>query len=205
MATLKERIVVLLKETPGLTDRQITDNLLGRDKPQQSVNIACRGLEAIGVLMRQQKSDGKKGNFLTGQNPIPLFSESKSTRISKEGLSEDEIKKVLDEYLKSQGWETRIAWGKSQGIDIEAKRNSERWVIEVKGPGSLQPMRVNYFIGILGELLQRMDDQNAKYSIALPDMPQFRGLWERLPRLAKQRTKITAIFVDHSGNIVEEL
>jgi hypothetical protein len=31
-----------------------------------------------------------------------------------------------------------------------------------------------------GELLQRMDDSNAKYNIALPELPQFRNLWLKL-------------------------
>jgi hypothetical protein len=60
-------------------------------------------------------------------------------------------------------------------------------------------MRINYFLSILGELLQRMDDPEAEYSIALPDMKQFRGLWQRLPKLAKSRTKISALFISQSG------
>ena len=73
----------------------------------------------------------------------------------------------------------------------------------MKGGGSLDPMRVNYFLAVLGEALQRMDDPAARYSIALPDMKQFRGLWSRLPALAKTRTQITALFVAPSGDVVE--
>jgi hypothetical protein len=65
-------------------------------------------------------------------------------------------------------------------------------------------MRVNYFIAILGELLQRMKDPNAKYSIALPNMEQFVRLWSKLPSLAKERTKISCLFVDVNGKIVEK-
>lgn len=64
-------------------------------------------------------------------------------------------------------------------------------------------MRVNYFLGVLGELLQRMSDPEAKYSIALPDLPQFRRLWDRLPAQAKGRTGISALFVNDSGRIEE--
>jgi hypothetical protein len=64
-------------------------------------------------------------------------------------------------------------------------------------------MRVNYFLAILGELLQRMDDEATKYSIALPDLPQFRGLWDGLPTLAKTRTGITALFVSQDGSVIE--
>ncbi len=66
-------------------------------------------------------------------------------------------------------------------------------------------MRVNYFLSILGELLQRMDDPDARYSIALPDMQQFRRLWQRLPQLAKARTTISALFVSPSGKVEEVL
>ncbi len=62
-------------------------------------------------------------------------------------------------------------------------------------------MRVNYFIAMLGEVLQRMSLPNARYSIALPDMVQFRRLWERLPALARQRTSITALFVSADGSV----
>jgi hypothetical protein len=67
--------------------------------------------------------------------------------------------------------------------------------------GSLDAMRVNYFLGVLGETLQRMDDPKASYSIALPDRKQFRNLWNRLPVLAKQRTQITALFVSDGGQV----
>lgn len=64
-------------------------------------------------------------------------------------------------------------------------------------------MRVNYFLAKLGETLQRMSDPNAKYSIALPDMPQYRNLWNRLPRLAKERTGISVLFVNEKKEIEE--
>jgi len=44
---------------------------------------------------------------------------------------------------------------------------------------------------------------HGRYSIALPDLPQFRGLWSRLPSLAKSRTQITALFVKASGEVDE--
>jgi hypothetical protein len=62
-------------------------------------------------------------------------------------------------------------------------------------------MRVNYFLAVLGEIQQRMDDGEARYSIAFPDMAQYRGLWERLPPLAKARTKVTALFVSANKQV----
>jgi len=116
-------------------------------------------------------------------------------------LSEDSVKRHLQAWLESQGWRVTVVWGKGRGIDIEAFKQDQRWIIEAKGSGSRDPMRVNYFLCMLGETLQRMNDPRARYSIALPDHRQFRNLWARLPELAKSRTEITILFVDASGNV----
>lgn len=202
--TLAERIVELLKQEPGLSDRQITDRLFGIGQPQQPVNILCRNLEKRGILLRQRNGGNPIGNFLTGQEiNIPKNKTEKSKDIHEDHLSEDDIKGVLEKWLIAKGWTVKVAWGHVHGIDVEAIKGSSRWIIEAKGQGSLNPMRVNYFLSILGETLQRMEDPNAKYSIALPDIQQFRNLWGRLPFLAKSRTGITAIFVDKNGNVYE--
>ncbi|HEY3719078.1 MAG TPA: hypothetical protein VGL41_02950 [Roseiarcus sp.] len=116
-------------------------------------------------------------------------------------FSEDQLKAILARWLEAQGWVVEVAWGKTRGIDLHAQRRTERWIIEAKGGGSLDPMRVNYFLGVLGETLQRMDDPKTVYSIALPNVKQFRNLWNRLPLLAKQRTGITALFVSADGQV----
>ncbi|AKU26909.1 MarR family transcriptional regulator [Geobacillus thermoleovorans] len=204
--TLTDRIITLLTEKDGLTDREITDILLGKNNPQQSVNQACRNLANRGLLRRVVRKDGLIGNFLTDDGLVvnsAQGNDSKITENTDSKLKEDYIKEVLQAYLHSEGWETQIAWGKTPGIDINAIRGNERWIIEVKGLGTSNPMNVNYFLGVLAETLQRMEDPNAKYSIALPDVKQFRNLWDRLPLLAKKRTGITALFIDEQGNVSE--
>ncbi|MFH1445849.1 MAG: MarR family transcriptional regulator [Chloroflexota bacterium] len=203
MATLRERIVIYLQNYPGSTDREITDALNGHSAPQQPVNQTCHKLENTGILIRRKRPDGLIGNYLTSN--ASTFAISQKPLVNQKAvddhLTEGNVKKTLEKWLVNQGWQVQVAWGHSHGIDIDAKRGMQRWVIEVKGGGSLQPMRVNYFLGVLGEVLQRMDDPDASYSIAFPDMQQFRNLWDRLPSLAKKRTQITALFVDGEGNI----
>lgn len=202
MPTLSNRIIELLRRQSGVSDREITDALVGTGAPQQPVNQACRHLETRGIILRRNRSDGRIGNYLADRDiTLEVPAARELTREHDDNLSEDALKQVLRHFLARDGWETTVAWGKSHGIDIEARRGAERWIIEVKGPGSRSAMRVNYFIGILGEILQRMDDPNARYSIALPDLPQFRRLWQRLPALAKSRAAITALFVDADGNV----
>lgn len=94
-----------------------------------------------------------------------------------------------------------LRWRGGTVAAFDARRDTQRWLIEAKGIGSRQPMRVNYFLGALGETLQRMDDAQALYSIALPDVAQFRGLWQRLPTLAKVRNHLSALFVSADGTV----
>lgn len=114
-------------------------------------------------------------------------------------------KKCLETYLSSWGWEVVPAWGFTRGIDIEAKRGQDRWVIEMEGRTNSGDSLANSFNSVLGKVLQRMDDPNSKYSVALPDSKQFRRLWKRLPELVKNRTGITALFVDQAGIVSEIL
>lgn len=197
---LKERILVELMNAP-LSDRKLADKLLGTGAAQQSVNQACRQLAETGVIIRT--APPIKNILVTGQYTAPTSPKPipKQARSSDSPLQEEEIKAILKDFLTSAGWQVKVAWGNAHDVDLYAIKGEERWVIEVKGCGSLNPMRVNYFLGILGETLQRMDDPKAHYSIALPDMQQFRNLWDRLPDLAKQRTTIDAIFVSRTGNI----
>lgn len=204
MATLPDQIVKLLKNSPGLTDREITNRLRSSSDAQQPVNSAARRLAQNEILLRKRRHDGLIGNYLTGKEHKPAATLSPKSPASDENhLTEDQAKEILKAWLEQHGWEAQVAWGRTPGIDIDAHREKERWIIEVKGIGSRQEMRVNYFISVLGETLQRTDDPDAKYSIAIPDVQQFRNLWYRLPDLAKQRTSITALFVAGNGNVSE--
>ena len=62
-------------------------------------------------------------------------------------------------------------------------------------------MRVNYFLSMLGEILQRMDNEKYQYYIALPKIKQYENLWQRLPLIAKRRTQIKLILVDSNGEL----
>gem|GEM_PF-580258 len=198
MPTLKQRIITLLGASSGLTDREITNHLLGASAGQQSVNAVARELANRGIVSRRARSDGKTGNYLASAvAPPPIIVSTIVTGTST--MSEDAAKRILQVWLAGTGWTSKIAWGRTKGIDIDAQKAGARWIIEVKGCGSRNAMRVNYFLAILGETLQRMSAPQARYSIALPDMKQYRALWARLPVLAKSRTQIDALFVDASG------
>ncbi|MEW6219088.1 MAG: hypothetical protein AB1634_06070 [Thermodesulfobacteriota bacterium] len=173
------------------------------DEEQQLIDLAHQLFRWGGVPQNQvtKRADGRIGNFPSGQLPALPLQEIAEKQIKADGLTEDQVKKAVDRWLRPEGWETKVQPGRERGIDIEAHRGGQRWIIEAKGSGSRPQMRVNYFLAVLGTILHRMDDPRARYSIALPDMPQFRRLWEGLPGLARARTTLSAIFVDQEGRV----
>ena len=78
MATRRERIEKLLGEFPGMTDREITDQLEGHSAPQQPFNVMCRKMESQKILARRKRRDGLIGNYLvTGNLQKPTSEEPK--------------------------------------------------------------------------------------------------------------------------------
>lgn len=137
-----------------------------------------------------------KGNS-TG--PGPLVPVSASGRGRTASLTEDEVKQGVKEYLEAAGFRVTVAWGRQRGVDIRAVSGAEVMLLEAKGSAVNPPQQVNYFLGALGELLQRMSDPTTTYGLALPDSPQYCGLVARLPALAWQRLRLTVLFVSKDG------
>ena len=110
-------------------------------------------------------------------------------------LGEDQVKMAIKQTLEKQGWQTEVRWGHIRGIDIEAIRNDERFVLEAKGEGISDQVRGNYFNGALGELISRMNAPNARYGLALPAHRGFSGLVVRTPLWIRQRLNLWFFFV----------
>ncbi len=139
---------------------------------------------------------------------LPFFSGSRpgcrsTLMLQQIHLSDKRTKQILSEFLTSEGWEPDISWGANHGIDIEARRRSVRWMIEVNVPELPDVRVVEAFVSALGKLLQRMHDPGSKYSIAVPDSEPFHRLWERLPVLVKKRVGLTVLFVNPTGAVLE--
>lgn len=204
MSVLEKDIIRLLEHNPGLSDKELAEAIQGRKSSIQYINQNCRRLESQEILIRKKREDGLLGNWLNHNlHAQRLLSEVELETRAVE-ISEKKIKQFLGKFLESNGWNFEIAWGTEPGVDIDARRGSERWIIQVKGSGAFQPAALNNFLSVLGEIVQRMDDPNCKYSVALPDLEHFRRLWSRLPGLSRARMSITALFVNLEGRVIEE-
>lgn len=122
-----------------------------------------------------------------------------------ERITEDEVKAAVLQHLEAAGWRVAVAWDRERGADIIATRGNERLVLEAKGEAPAGPQQVNYFLGALGELIQRMDDPDAEYGLALPGHRQYRGLVDRLPDVAVSRLGLHVLYVvREDGELVVE-
>lgn len=212
MATLAERILNAIGYAP--LDDDVLSKRLGVGH-RQAVNQAARRLEVQGRLRRFIGPDGKIVNGLPEmtlqQNAEPAqglqASEPTPARVVPGGsdgsrITEDEVKEAVRAHLTAFDFDVTVAWGRVRGIDIDARHpDGRRYVIEAKAEvGKNGAQQVNYFLGMLGELIQRMEDPKASYGIALPANGQYRGLVDRLPALAKERLKLAVYWVSRKGD-----
>lgn len=213
MSTQREQILAYLLSHPLAVDDDQLAAALGLRR--QQINALCRSMAEVGAIVRSYDEQRHKlinhlpttGEILLPDEdtrdrevatpafpdvgPIITLTDSNAVRAfayrGEVFLSEDSVKAAIKCALERDGWTTYVQFGHLPGIDIEATRSSDRLVLEVKGEGSRNAMRVNYFLGALGELLQRMDAPTAHYGLALPAHRQFIGLIHRLPDWVCQR------------------
>jgi hypothetical protein len=196
----QDRVLDFIARFPGRDDDEIASAL--KIFPRQTVNQICRRLCQKNLVRRESGKYGKLVNFAIAR-PAVISRSLPRTGADTRAMTEDEVKAALVAMLEQKGWSVEVAWGRQRGIDIVALREVERWVIECKGTGSLAPMQNNYFVSVVGELMQRMSDDRAQHSIAFPDVPKFRRLWSELPMMVKWRLQLSALFVANDGSVVE--
>ncbi|MGQ0521285.1 MAG: MarR family transcriptional regulator [Actinomycetota bacterium] len=200
MAPLADRIVDKLKVQARALDDDELAAYLGVIR--QAVNQACRRLERQGIVERYVGPNNKIVNRLRSSDNRKAVAQP-TTRApvgphDRALLSEEQVKEAVKVHLEAQGFIVNVAWARVRGPDIVATRPNSRLVLEAKGEVLLQPQQVNYFLGALGELVQRMDDPDSTYGLALPDNPQYRGLVSRLPAFARNHLGLRVFFVSRS-------
>jgi biotin operon repressor len=189
--TIADRILAAIRPRP--LDDDVLAKKLGVSQ-RQSINQVARRLESEGRLHRYVGPEGKIVNAILDGDTVP--SAPKPTRLAAPNVAEDDVKRAVSDHLQDQGFDVVVAWGRERGIDIDARhQDGRRYIIEAKGGVSLQPQQVNYFVGALGELVQRMSDPHAAYGLALPDNRQYRGLVDRLPKLSRERLHLVVFWV----------
>lgn len=192
MGTAERIIDELERSGRPLADAELAEVLGLR---HQAVNQTCRSLERLGRVRRLQTVGAPIRNVLIETPVAEAAVEGVVPAVIAGLLSEDEVKAAVKDDLVAMGYEVEVAWGRSPGVDIVARRRDGRLLLEAKGEAANPPQQVNYFLGAIGELVQRLDDPDARYGLALPDHRQYRGLVSRLPHLAWTRLHLVVLFV----------
>lgn len=194
VATIAERILAALEQEGSLDDDELAVRLgVGR----QSINPVVNRLAGRGDIGRFVGPAGKLLNTMPGASAESAPSATPVVAEPGDGLlSEDEVKMAVRDYLEGQGYAVKVAWGRARGIDLHARHpHRPTVVVEAKGEVASDQQQGSYFLGALGELVQRMDDAEAVYALALPDNRRYRGLVNRLPALARQRFDLRVYWV----------
>ena len=192
------RLVASLREHGPSDD----DDLAGRlHIRRQHVNQIARRLERRGILKRAVGPAGKLMNTLVGGAEVEQPVEAPRRSAVGSLVTEDFVKRGVYDHLVQQGCVGEVRWGHELGIDIEMTGPVGRFVIEAKGEAASDQQQRNYFLGALGELVQRMADDDAHYGLALPDNRQYRNLVSRLPSLVWSRLSLVVFFVAADGEL----
>lgn len=201
MATIAERIIAALRQDGPLDDDDLAKRL---DVRRQSINPVANRLAARGDIQRFAGPQGKLLNTIPGGGRVPSVPTAPKTPQHDDLLTEDEVKTAVRDHLEDSGYAVTVAWGRTRGIDLDARHQAEPAVIvEAKGEVASDQQQGNYFLGALGELIQRMEDPSAVYALALHDNRRYRGLVSRLPILARQRLGLRVYWVRRTPDALQ--
>jgi hypothetical protein len=138
-----DRILVALRGAPdGLDDDVLAFRLNASQR--QTINQVCRRLETAGLLARHRGREGKIVNVLLRDRGAVAPTPAES---APQLLTEDEVKAAVKMHLEAKGYAVHVAWGRTQGVDIEAHKDAQHLYLEAKGEPSNRPPQVNNFLG----------------------------------------------------------
>ncbi|MCZ7385479.1 MAG: hypothetical protein O8C63_12140 [Candidatus Methanoperedens sp.] len=92
------------------------------------------------------------------------------------------VQKKVEQYFQNDGF---ILSNEIPFLDlhVKSKDKKEEWKIECKG--ETKAINIDFNTG-LGQILKKMEDEDSKYAIALPDIPSFRKQAEQIPKSADE-------------------
>lgn len=127
--------------------------------------------------------------------PAKSEEEKRAARKAKMKRNTEDLCNLIKSWLGEHGWE----YNENKDY-IEAHSGEKRWVINVQGMkrGRRQTLPVK-----LSEVIKRIDDVNAHYSIAFNDSITYRRQWNEIPEAVKERLNMSVILADKKGNITE--
>lgn len=115
------------------------------------------------------------------------------------GLGEETVKVCVADFLRSRGYTVSVGKKRERGPDMRASKEGQKIILEAKGEGSRREIFNNFFVSILGEMLQRTAELAAEYGIALPAHRKYARLIEELSDNTRFILRLNFYLVRPSG------
>ncbi len=216
--TIRERIVVFLKNHPEGVDDDTLAETLGL-KYRQQANSSCRQLEKEGLVVRRRVG-GKIHNFWVGnkQGSITPVPSSPTGFPLKSGggrpwFWEGNVQATVVRYLATQDCIIRSVAdtaGRKPGKDIVAEREGKPIWITVKGypegTSKTHPSTQagHWFKQAVFDIIEyRGESEIAELGMALPDFPRYRSLAQKI-NWFQSAAQFVYYWVRESGEVVVE-
>lgn len=106
------------------------------------------------------------------------------------------IQKAIEEYFKSQGF--KMLNEKYTDMVCIHPETGMKWSVEAKGETKAIGLD---FRTCLGQLLQRMSTEEARYGVAVPDMPAYRQQTDQVQPWVRKALNLHWLFVSEDGSI----
>lgn len=122
-----------------------------------------------------------------------------TTGVYKRGLSypnEGFVQKAVEEYFLQLGFK-QIDVKYSDFVCVNPN-SGEKWVVEVKGATKAIGLD---FHTCLGQLVQRMDSENCKYEIALPNITEYIYQCKILKQWVRNKLQSYWLLIDDEGQV----
>lgn len=125
-------------------------------------------------------------------------------------IVEDDVKKAMEAWLKSQGYtEVEARLGTRQGYDVEGKHpiSSKLLVIECKGEAATGSQHHRSWTNVASAILTTLNEtenlnNTNDVGLALPDTKEYRGRVNALQAFCK-RQNILVYWVGETGQVTQ--
>jgi hypothetical protein len=119
------------------------------------------------------------------------------------GMDEETVKDAVAAFLKHEGYTVFAGKKREKGVDIQARKEPEKLVVEAKGEGSRNEMFNNFFVAALGQIVQRRSMNATDYGVALPAHSKYIRLIDELDDLfVRYQLRLNFYLVGRAGSQV---
>lgn len=108
------------------------------------------------------------------------------------------VQAAIENYFKNKGYELEI--DKFADLVCVHPIEKKRWVIEAKGLS--KSIGIDFRTG-LGQILQKMTDENSPYALAVPELSSFLQQCANVPERVRKSLNLHWIVVSENGAVTE--